>query len=250
MISRFWWLNFVLVVLILTFVTVTIMIWQQDVIFAPPKFSEAVKEWPQPFTMNIEPKPAADYDAVVNQNLYHSQRVEHTPELPKTEPDPVQKQIQVPVKEVPAEPKPIETLKTNRLNLFGVMIWANEKVALVNNLINEEEGGQVLVKEGERVGEYTVRTILPDSLIVGYQSEVYQIPLFDQEKDGKDRPKKKPSNTRVKSGVTNLKPEAPTILTTKDMPGGDKALENGDNDEYEWVILNTPFGQKRIKRKK
>ena len=245
MISRFWWLNFVLAVLILTFVMVTIMIWQQDVILTPPNPSEAVKKWPQPFVLNSDSPQVTHYDAVVTQNLYHAQRIEHTPEMPKIESEAVQKEPQAPAMALPAEPRPIETLKTNRLNLFGVMIWEDQKAALVNNLANEE-GGQVLVKEGEKIGEYTVRTILPDSLIVGYQSEIYKIPLFDQEKDGKDKPKRK----TVKQRVTHEKPETPTILSTKEMPDGDKKLENGDNDEYEWVILNTPFGEKRIRRKK
>jgi len=247
MISRFWWFNFALSVIILVLVMNTIMIWQTDGIIPSPKVSESKTQWPEPLSVEIQKQKTEQYDAIATKNLYNEHRKENIP-------PPVIIKEAVPLPIVPVEkpdpiPEQIDILEKKDLTLYGVMIMKDYRVAFVNDVSGENEGKQIRVKQKDIIGDYTIERILPRTIIVSYQNKRYKVPLFEKKEENENPAGKMP----VSKAWAPVTMKTPLIFSTKEDVNTTKALESKEksaDEESEWIILDTPFGEKRIRRKK
>lgn len=154
-------------------------------------------------------------------NLFSPERIEYVPPPPK------------PVEEVKKELK----LPGRKIALFGVVMMENYQKALIQDPYRQS--GQPLhrwVKTGDTIGDYTVRTIENQGIIVASAGERYTVPLYDAEKR-RDLHAVQKSNqpTVVRSSVA-------TDKTTREKKK--PSTELAPDEEY----VKTPFGM--IKRKK
>ncbi|MCD4719993.1 MAG: hypothetical protein K8S13_09060 [Desulfobacula sp.] len=190
--------------------------------------------------MKIQKPGREKYDIIAVKNLYNTQRQEHTPR-PVSQKQPL-KPVSKPVVEPDPTPEMIEILEKKDLYLFGVVIMNDLTLALINDVGGENQGKQIWVKQKDIIGDYTIEKILPEAIIVSYEKKQYKVPLFDKrEKNEKHTPKK-----IVAKNKKSVSAKLPVVLSTKK----EDLKEKKESEEYEWVILNTPFGERRIKRKK
>ncbi len=256
MISRFWWLNFALSIILIFLIINTIMVWQRDVIIEPSKKTDSNIQWPKPLYKENQKPDREQYDTIAKKNLYNSQRKENV-QKPK-----VKKEVKPIIQTVAApksDPKPvleeIGILEKNDLNLFGVIIMENLKTALINNVGKEKTTKQVWVKSKDRIGEYTIEKILSEMLIVSYAGKQYKVPLFEKKENGK-KGKKGKSVVKNKKPVKNkklVKKKTPVILSTKKDTTKIQKIEykeKSSSEEDEWIMVDTPFGKRRMKKRK
>lgn len=145
---------------------------------------------------------------------------------------------------VPPPPAPVEEVKEaiklpgRKITLFGVVMMENYRKALIQDPYRT--AGQPphrWVKAGDTIGDYTVRAIENQGIIVASAGERYNVPLYDAEKRrGGHAVEKSKKPTVVRSSVAV---EKKTIREKKN-PNGEIAPD----EEY----VETPFGM--IKRKK
>ncbi len=257
MISKFWWVNFLLVITLVIIVAGIIMIWQNKIVLPGSDARKTEKQWPEISSFEPPVKAKDQYDMIAAKNMYNSARKEH---ILKSEPE---KRHQDPVTPAKKEEKPkqaiapeqVEILNKKDLILYGVILMADYRFAFVNDLDKGDKGAQIKVKETDRIGEYAIKKIFPEFIIVSYQGTSYRVPLF-KEKEGKSTQKKvaknngpAPKEFPEKKGASDA---SPRIFDTKakNMLEPKRTASSSNDDEYEWVTLNTPFGKKRIKRKK
>ncbi len=252
MISKLWWVNFLLALFTLLLISGTVMIWQQAVVVPPPSAPASKDRWPDPATQGHALSASEDYNIIALDNLFHEKRIEHTPEsaAPPELPDPAA----IPVAEPEPDPVPeeVEVLERKDLNVFGVMILDSLKYAFVNDLDGEDGKKQVRVTEKDEVGPYIIEKILPEHVIVAFQDTHYRVPVFEK-KDGNKPPaaSEEKSAGRPEKPATAKKTPSVVIASDKDetqQPGDKKVTDSDDQDE--WIILDTPFGKKRIKKQK
>lgn len=253
MISKFWWVNFILSTTLVLFAVKTTMIWQKNLVLTYAERSAPKMSWPEPMSVKIPEKERGIYDVISEKNLFNDQRREHIPK--EVAPEKILAVLPEPerIKEPDTIDKPetVKILEKKDLILYGVILMENYKIAFVNDLENEKASDQIRVKEKDRVAEYTIEKIFPASIIVSYQDTPYRVPLF------KEKPRKSASSPKIvskeieKAENENLI-RTPMILDTKKpiVQSPVSEVEPDKDDGYEWVILSTPFGEKRIRQKK
>lgn len=245
MISKFWWLNFILSLLILGLVATSVMIWQKQLIITAPKVPPAGNRWPDPLPEKTKKEDRKSYDTIVTENVFHKRRMEYTP-IPPPAVKPV-KAIKKPIEKIDIVPKELELLGKNDLNVFGVIIAGNLKYALINNMAQDSEKTQIRVRENEIAGRYTIKKIFPDSIIVKLDNKDYLVPVFEKKETAGPDGKKKLTENRK----TIVEKVPAVVVADRDQENKEPETKPKNKDDgYEWVTFDTPFGKKRIRRKK
>lgn len=251
MISKFWWLNFLLAVATVLLIVGTVMIWQNELIIPPASKATAPDQWPNPSHVDRNRPDLKSYEPVSQKNLFNENRRERDP-VSLTDAEKVKPALPKPVPKPAPEPVPrpkpiseIQILDKKELEVFGVVIGDNLKYALVRDPDDSNEKKQIRVMEKTSIGRFTVEKILPELIVVSDKETSYKVPVFE---------KKEPDeNGSSKKTARNLMPVVPSekanIISTNDSQteNPNKKIEK---EEDEWVILDTPFGKKRIKKRK
>ncbi len=259
MISKFWWVNLLLGIALGFICVNTVLIWQEELVPLNPGKFEPSNKWPEPIAVKLPERNRDKYGAIASKNLYNSQRKEHLPKVEVNRPaaNPAfhpEKKEKEPENKLPEEPEALEVLERADLILYGVVLMKGYRIALVNDLDEKNKGKQISVHEKDKLGGYTIEKILPADLIVTYNDKFYRVPLFKDEQSEEDTEKvTKPKDSKV-SGIDKAEGAGSRskILSTATSAEQENAagVTANKKEEYEWVIMNTPFGKKRVRRKK
>ena len=243
MVSRVWIVNgFLAVALIVCWMNIW-DVWQADTAVVPAALVAEKNKTSKPF----KPEPEngilsdADYQSVVDHNLFSPNRTAPSSEAVKTEP--VEEEVRMPGEKV---------------TLYGVVLFDNYKAALVNNSGDQAKGIQNRwVKEGDSIGNLKVREILQDQMVLSDSEKSYRVLLYDPEKVRKTSASSKSSP-----------PSQPKVVSVGDTPQpvSREANENGNMEppkprkpkpiekvtiskDGQYELIDTPLGQIQRKRK-
>ena len=132
------------------------------------------------------------YEVIAQKDLFATDRREKLPEKSPT-PSPV----------IPA--KPLD----KRFVLFGIVINANEKKALISNFNKKSatEKEYIWLKVGDKIGNLNVSEIQPDQITITERGNTYIIRLSDQDHPQKRSIMRKAINRKGSSKKNIKKPE-------------------------------------------
>lgn len=255
MISRIWWVNFLLSAASLVLIVMTIGVLRQNPAI-PSSAKNTSDKWPEITGIAMNRKMnASDFAVVTQKNLFSAERVfsESKKEEKKSE-----------TVEVTSEPKEIEE---GALELFATFSGDSIGYAIVSNPgIPEITKPQIRVKKGDALGDYLIEKIEPGRIIVAKNNESFEVKLkksksVDNKAGTKKETKVEASKKNDKKSKINIVKtiEKPTVIPPKDSASGSqvdaglqkktdsagKNLVTEGGETYE--IMKTPFGI--VKRK-
>ncbi len=237
MISRFWWLNFLLIIFILLLSVKIIDIWFGSADIQGSDTVVSKKEWPDPGHITRISFNEADEPIVEDKNIFSSSR-KQIPEVaiqPSKATEQVKEKNLKPVKK--SEPQAVEKLGPEKITLYGVILLENTKYAFVSNPDKEGVKKQVRRSEHDMIGEYSLDEILPGKILVSTRGKRFEVPIY--KKKAPEQHRKEEKKNKVKT--------APRILSTSNDKSSEKTeVKSMDNKDY--IIVKTPFG--KIKRRK
>jgi hypothetical protein len=239
MISRFWWLNFLLIIFIFLLSVKTIDIWFGSDDIAGPDTIVSKKDWPDPEHITRPASNADDASIIKTKNIFSSSRKQVIEVMiqPKKKPEPVK--VKIPKSAKKNELELAEKLGSETITLYGVMILENIKYAFVSNPDKDGAKKQVRRSEHDMIGEYSLDRILPKKILVSSKGKRFEVPLF----------KKKESEKYPEKGKNKKVKTAPRILSTANDKSFKKIeVKSMDNNDY--IIVNTPFGKIKKRKKK
>ncbi|WP_321491606.1 hypothetical protein [uncultured Desulfobacter sp.] len=257
MISKFWWLNFLLCIMLIFVFANTVMIWQEELVAPVSGSLKKPDAWPEPISIHLSDNDREKYETITARNLYNTKRKEHLPvvtiEKPAVKvPTATEKKETDKEKEIPDQPEKLDALKEESLVLYGVIIMKDYKIALVNDPDPENKGRQIRVNEKDKIGKYTIEKIFPTDIIVSLKDHLYRVPLFKENEAPDEDSARDPFRKAGPAAKDQKQKDAvasPRIINTNrsdDQGVVSKATVDKD-DGYEWVIKDTPFGKKRIR---
>ena len=237
MISRFWWLNFLLIIFILLLSVKIIDIWFGSADISRSDTVISKKEWPDPGHITRISFNEEDESIVEEKNIFSSSRKQ----IPKVAIQPLKKPKPVKEKNLNSakknEPKVVEQLEPETITLYGVILLEDTKYAFVSNPDKNSVKKQVRRSEHDMIGEYSLDGVLPDKILVSARGKIFEVPLF----------KKKAPEQSPKKGKKNKTKTALRVLSTSnDKSSKETEVKSTDNKDY--IIVNSPFG--KIKRRK
>lgn len=216
----------VLAILFLFFARNAHQVWQQRQAIqpAPPPSISSTGSAGAATAMRKKPNAVSPLDrTAIELNLFSADRAEYVPPPPKA------------IEEVKKELK----LPGRKITLFGVVMMQNYRKALIRDPYTKPgQPPHRWVKAGDAIGDYTVRVIQNQGIIVASAGERYKVPLYEI---GKKR-----------SGPVAGKSNTPTVVRSsvevgkKTMTRDKKKTKTELSPEEEYV--KTPFGM--IKRRK
>ena len=143
------------------------------------------------------------YAVIAQKNLFSSDRRE---QFPKKAPP-------------PKTAKPFKSLGI-RFALFGIVINGDEKKALISNFNkkNATDKEYIWLKEGDKIGTFSVSEIQSDQIIVTERGNSYTIRLSDQDNPQKRSVMRRKINRRASGKQNTKKPEVitPEVDETKE----------------------------------
>jgi hypothetical protein len=241
--SRIWFINVFLAVLVVLFGIMSFNVWLKADQTVPEVQTDKSSEKPLPVKSVIERTmpPEATYGIVAEKNLFSSTRLESAQ-----------------IKQEPGQFKISEKM----IFLYGVVIAGDRKQALISNPDPAPQAGKPplrdkWVKVGDTMGNFSVKDIRKDMIILTDGGSVHEIPLYDKNKPARQKTvaaaPPPPARTVVAAGQADAAPKAvaaapvavakpPTEPTVSRAETG-KGAATGEG----YVIVNTPFGP--IKRK-
>ncbi|MDA8404590.1 MAG: hypothetical protein M0Z56_10415 [Desulfobacteraceae bacterium] len=237
MVSKIWMVNGVLAVaLVLCWINIW-EVWQTDTAMFPAAMSAEKSKGFKPF--KAPPENAilsdAEYQSVVDRNLFSSERTAPPPEAAKTGTEPVEDELRI---------------SGEKITLYGVVLFGDYKAALINNPEDKAKGAQnKWVKEGDSIGNLQVREIRQDQVVLADSETSYRVLLYDPEKIRKASasPKSAPSSQpKIVSVGDAPKPASAEPPKPKKSGQLEKVTISADG-QYE--IIDTPLGQIKRKRK-
>jgi len=237
--SRIWFINVSLAVLVVLFGIMSFNVWLKADETVPEVQTDKSSEKPLPVKSVIERTmpPEATYGIVAEKNLFSSTRLESAQ-----------------VKQEPGQFKISEKM----IFLYGVVIAGDRKQALISNPDPAPQAGKPplrdkWVKVGDTMGNFSVKDIRKDRIILTDGGSVHEIPLYDKNKPARQKtvaaaPPTAP--TLVATGpaapaVAAAKPAAaPAAVAARPAAGAPASgIEAGKSAaEGEYIIVNTPFG--------
>ena len=239
MVSRVWIVNgFLAAALVVCWMNIW-EVWQTDTAVIPAALSAEKGKTPKPF--KAPPESAilsdADYQSVVDRNLFSPNRTAPQPETVKTEP--LKDEVRI---------------SGEKVMLYGVILFDNYKTALINNPEDQAKGIQNRwVKEGDRIGNLKVQEILQDQVVLADDENSYRVLLYDPEKVRKASAAPKnspPSQPKVVSVGDAPPPVSSAAKEESAKPRKSRQIEKitiSEDGQYE--IVDTPLGQIQRKRK-
>lgn len=172
--------------------------------------------------------PKSAYNDVVEKNLFSETRSRYVPPVAETSAEP----------EKPKEVV-VEKIDGRRIVLYGVIIMADYKAALINNIAYKTgEKREVWVKPGDRIGQYRVHRVEADSIVLQDDDRKrYRVALYD--KDRKKTASGRKPEQATEPTVVKAQPAAPKRPAAGGRTAKPKQPADGDGD---YIITQTPFG--------
>jgi len=175
----------------------------------------------------------SEYELLVKKNLFSQDRAESLPKEPEPEPK---------VEELSIEAK--------KIKLYGVVMMGDYKSALITNSAGSpEDQKNKWIKIGDMIGEINVTDIRKDSVLVSEKEKIYEIRLYDKNKDKSGKIAEKPKESGKPTVVISESKAAPAQSKNPSAATEKPKSESEDQKEGEpkFEIINTPFGpMKRI----
>ena len=237
MASKIWAINSLLFVVILIFSIKAYDVWFTDK-FNPGKDSVSEQQQKQGGKSGVKVNdmpPASFYNAIVEKNLFFSDRIGVEDNVPQ-----------------PASNISDQKISEQEILLYGVMIAGDEKKALISNPYAEKDASKTIwVKVDESVtddankSEIKVKSILKDKIIISIDGKESDCYLYQKKEnqDQSDRPKiDQPRQNKTKK--QNIKRDS----SPRSGPGErtqEPSFEISPDGQYK--IYETPFG--KIKRR-
>ena len=195
------------------------------------------------------------YESVASQNLFSPERTEPRTEEPEQEKESEEK------KPVDKPPK----ISGREISLYGVIIMEGYVSALISNPKPESgERNSKWVKVGDLIGDFEVKEIKEESVVLIEGNERYEIKLFDEAKARKAAPSSKAAAKEIKPTVIDTSTKEKSKVQVID----DKAkvrprIDKKDDKEgtpkgvHEWKpkpgekykVIDTPFGKVKVRDK-
>lgn len=250
MVSRVWIVNAILAVG-LVFCWMNIWdVWQADTDMSPATQSSEKGKVSNPFKA-LPGKGIlsdADYQSVVDRNLFSPNRTAPSPETVKAEP--VEEEVRI---------------SGEKVMLYGVILFDTYKAALVNNPEDQAKGNQNRwVKEGDNIGNLKVREIHQDQVVLSDTEGSYRVLLYNPEKAAKTSSIQKSSPSSQPKVVSVGEKPSPVSTSVKAEPPPANAGANVEpvkqrkskftekvtiSEDGQYELIETPLGQIKRKRK-
>jgi hypothetical protein len=235
------WFNLFLSFLIIPTLILLVQVLTDDS-FMNPIFATGQKtkngEWPKVVISGRALDPPSSFTTIRENNLFSRARQESQPSPLIKEPE-----LTAPKKsKIELEAEPIKELPKQEIQLNGIILAGDLKVAFVKNPDPASKGpSQIRVAIGDTVGRYRVRDLQRESMIVEADSQLYEVRLFEKkERDAETGP-----THGAKNKSSAMEPKIVTAGSEAIAPKNEKAEpEKKDEPAFEW--FNTPFG--RVKR--
>lgn len=228
---RIFFINFILVILVIIEIFSIIHLWSSDGSLSEFVNTDSIK--PLKFKgsriLHRGKLPISVYDNIVKKNLFASDRKEYIKELVVSKPEP----------EVKPEAKPdVKIPDTNNITLYGVIIMDDYKKALVTDIDRTSDRNSIWVKKGDTLGSFTVKDIKKDKLIVANSGKDFFILLYDKK------------NPKQRDYVRQVNTPAEKVIKTAPAPAKPVASSPSSDKDNDYKIISTPFGQFKVKKRK
>lgn len=255
MFTKIWLINIGLVVFVIFFGIKALDVWTKEaltpleIVKAPATNMEDIRYEKNKVVSELI------YESVASQNLFSPERTE--PETEETE----QEQKSEEKKSVDTPPK----ISGREINLYGVIIMDGYISALISNPKPESgERNSKWVKVGDSIGDFEVKEIKKESVVLIEGNGRYEIKLFDEAKARKTasaaksaakeiKPTVIDTSTKEKSKVQVIDDKAkirPRIDKKDDKEGSPKGVHEWKPKPGEkYKILDTPFGKIKVRDK-
>lgn len=226
---RIFFINFILVIFVIVEIFSVIHLWSSDGSVSDFINTDYVK--PLKFKgarlIHRRKLPISAYDTIVQKNLFASDRKEYI------------KEVVVSTKSEPEPEVEIKVLDTKKITLYGVIIMDDYKQALVTDIDKTSDRNSIWVKKGDTLGNFTIKTIEEDKVIVTNSGKNFSILLYD-----KENPKQRNYVQQINS------PKKKVILTTPARPVKSAKPAVPSNNDNDYDIITTPFGKFKVKKRK
>ena len=127
------------------------------------------------------------------------------------------------------------------VTLFGVVIGEGFQSAVITNPTRRADKGEretMTVKEGQKVGEYTVAKVLPDRITLESPGDSFDVLLYDPTKQ-----KKRPVVSPAPSSPPAVSPGSPAPARPYTPPGGTPPLATPPRPTPPPAVVNPPTPQ-------
>lgn len=126
-----------------------------------------------------------EFDPVYNNNPFASGRTDWVAFSTTPQPTPTPPPLQVEEKVVEEKPKLRPNMPVERIKLYGILIFGETRMALIDNVdkARKGDGNFIYIKEGEEIAGYTVKAIEQDKLTLQWDNEESEITLHKRIKD-------------------------------------------------------------------
>lgn len=129
-----------------------------------------------------------EFDSIYNSNPFDPGRTDWvvlstatqpTPTPPLSLPEKVEEKV------VEERPKPRPNVPVERIKLYGILMFGETRMALIENVDKPGKGDKkfIYIKEGEDIAGYTVKAIEQDKLTIEWDNEESEITLHKRIKD-------------------------------------------------------------------
>lgn len=224
MISRIWWINFILSAASLVVIILTIGVLRQNPAIPSQTDIKTSDKWPEVSGVIIGRKMnESDFAVVTEKNPFSADR---------TFADVKKEEKEVEVAQETDEPKEIEE---GTLDLFATFFGGSINYAIVSNPgIPEITKTQIRVKKGDKLGDYLIEKIEPHRIIVVKNNDSFEVKLrksksVDKKSEAKDEKKSKAQAGKTPSDGTSAK----KIKTISDSPSKAQAGDKGGSKTTE-----------------
>ena len=189
----------------------------------------------------------ADYQSMVDHNLFSPDRAAPATEAVKTEP--VKEEVRI---------------SGEKIVLYGVVIFDSYKTALINNPEDQAKGtNDRWVKEGDSIGNLKVQEIRQDQVVLTDSENSYRVLLYDPEKIRKaSAAPKSAKSSQPKVVSVGEAPSSQPEAVSGTSPGSTKANAESQkpkksrqiekvtiSKDGQYDLVETPLGQFQRKRK-
>lgn len=187
---RIWVINLVLSLLFVGLSWTAFRSWSaQGGLLPPAPPASPMEEAPDIAGVSRRLAQEAVYRLVARRNLFSPERQEYQPPPPVRESADGPAVAPKPDPATSAEPEPVSELSIiagKKINLHGVVQMGTFKKALIDN--PSREGGEkpvVWVREGEELEGLRVSAIESERLLLEYDNQLYQVPLYEDSQNGR-----------------------------------------------------------------
>ncbi len=251
MFRKIWLINFVLIIISLTIMLEIYDIWHSNEVIVSRTSDKHASITPYQKSLKSDGlPPESTYNILVEKNLFSPDRKEN---FPSPKPEPVAKPE--PTKNSEPKPEPEPEIKRSfkisdtEILLYGVFISNDTRTALINNPLRSEKSHRYIwVSEGDFIAvddsesdDVKISSINNYSIMLSDGSDRYEIIIYNKEKAPSVKEKDKSQNPVV---VRTLPEKNKRVVPAQKME------ENKEDEEDEFLIIKTPMGDVKRRKKK